>query len=264
MVDIMNRQAAYGWFYDDTTFPTPQEATNFKSNSSTPGFTQRVNSTKSLPEKVEGAKVPTEVIELLTIESQTLRGIMNINLEMEGNQSNAQSGIAILERKKQGLVGNEFLFDNFTIAKVKIGRLLAAMIQKYYSSDRIMRIVYNENIKSPVTVGGNPLQGQEAELQALIENTDLTKYDVVVGESGWSPTVRIANFMMWAELAGKGLPVPPELLIELSDLPEKDKVMQQVQAMQQARMQAEQDKNQVEIMKTQIAHADKGQGTQTQ
>ncbi len=260
MVDIMNRQAAYGWFFDDMTFPTPQEQNNFKANSSTPGFTQRVNSTKSLPEKVEGAKVPTEIIELLTIESQTLRGIMNINLEMEGNQSNAQSGIAILERKKQGLVGNEFLFDNFTIAKVKIGRLLAAMIQKYYSPERIMRIVYNENIKSPVTIGGNPLEGQEAELQALIENTDLTKYDVVVGESGWSPTVRIANFMMWAELAGKGLPVPPELLIELSDLPEKDKVLQQVQAMQQQAAQTEQDKNQVEIMKTQIAHDSKTQG----
>jgi len=264
MVDIMNRQAAYGWFTDDTTFPTPQEEKNFKNNSSSPGFVQRVTSVKSLPEKVEGAKVPTEVIELLTIESQTLRGIMNINLEMEGSQSNAQSGVAILERKKQGLVGNEFLFDNFTIAKVKIGRLLAAMIQKYYSPERIMRIVYNENIKSPVTVGGNPLEGQEAELQALIENTDLTKYDVVVGESGWSPTVRIANFMMWAELAGKGLPVPPELLIELSDLPEKDKVLQQVQAMQQQAAQAEQDKNQVEILKTQIAASAKTQGQETQ
>lgn len=260
LTDIMNRQAAYGWFYDDTTFPTPQEQTNFKNNSSVPGFTQRVSSVKSLPEKVEGAKVPTEIIELLGIESQTLRGIMNINLEMEGSQSNAQSGIAILERKKQGLVGNEFLFDNFTIAKVKIGRLLAAMIQKYYSPERIMRIVYNENMKTPVQIGGNPLEGQEAELQALIENTDLTKYDVVVGESGWSPTTRMANAQMWAELAGKGLPIPMSFLIELFDLPDKDKVLQMFAAEAEQKAKVESDKNQVEIVKTQIAHDSKMQG----
>jgi hypothetical protein len=209
---------------------------------------------------VEGAKVPTEIIELLSIESQTLRGIMNINLEMEGSQSNAQSGIAILERKKQGLVGNEFLFDNFTIAKVKIGRLLAAMIQKYYSPERIMRIVYNENMKTPVQIGGNPLEGQEEELQALIENTDLTKYDVVVGESGWSPTTRMANAQMWTELASKGLPIPMSFLIELFDLPNKDKVLQMFAAEAEQKAKVESDKNQVEIVKTQIAHDSKMQG----
>lgn len=260
MVDIMNRQAGYGWFYDATTFTTPQQSENFRKNSSTPGFVQEVNSTKSLPEKVEGAKVPTEVVQLLSLESQTLRGIMNINLEMEGLQSNAQSGIAILERKKQGLVGNEFLFDNFTIAKVKIGRILAAMIQKYYSPERIMRIITNENVKSPVTIAGQPFDQQSAELKQLIENEDLTKYDVVVGESGWSPTTRIANFMMWAELAGKGIPVPPAFLLSLTDIPDKDKVLQMFAEEAAQRAKVEQDKNQVEITKTQIAHDAKMQG----
>lgn len=254
MVDIMNRQAAYGWFYDDTTFPTPAEETNFKNNSSTPGFLQRLTTVKALPEKVEGAKVPTEVIQLLSLESQTLRGIMNINLEMEGNSSNAQSGIAILERKKQGLVGNEFLFDNFSIAKVKIGRMLAAMIQKHYTPERILRIMRNENNKNPVMLGGKPMDEMEdAAILDILKNTDLTKYDVVVSESGWSPTTRVANFMMWSELAAKGAPVPMPFLVKLSDLPDKEEVLQMFAQEAQAKQKELDDKNQVEIAKTEIA-----------
>ena len=261
LTDIMNRQAAYGWFYDDTTFPTPAEVNNFKKNSSTPGFTQRVNSVKSLPEKVEGAKVPTEIINLLQIESQSLREVLNINLEMEGASSNAQSGIAILERKKQGLVGNEFLFDNFSIAKVKIGRMLVAMIQKYYSAERILKILQNEAMKAPVQIGGVPAEQLDmAEIKKLLENTDLTKQDVVVSESGWSPTTRMANFTMWAELAGKGAPVPMPFLIELSDLPEKDKMLQMFAQESEARQKEKDDKNQVEVIKTQIAADAKTQG----
>ena len=261
LVDIMNRQAAYGWFYDDTTFPTPQEVNNFKRNSSTPGFTQRVNSVKSLPEKIEGAKVPTEIINLLQIESQSLREVLNINLEMEGAASNAQSGIAILERKKQGLVGNEFLFDNFSIAKVKIGRILVAMIQKHFSAERILKIIRNESMKTPVQIGGVPAEELDmAEVAKLLENTDLASQDVVVSESGWSPTTRIANFTMWAELAGKGAPVPMPFLIELSDLPDKDKMLEmfaQEAAMKQKEMD---DKNQVEVVNTKIAEDAKTQG----
>lgn len=264
MVDIMNRQAAYGWFYDDSTFPTPEEQSNFKRNSSTPGFTQRVNSVKAPPEKVDGAKVPTEVIQLLSLESQTLRGIMNINLEMEGAASNAQSGIAILERKKQGLVGNEFLFDNFSIAKVKIGRILVAMIQKYYSPERILRILQNENQKSPVLIGGQPMeQVDDAVIKNLLDNLELTKYDVVVSESGWSPTTRAANFVMWAELAGKGAAVPMPFLIELSDLPDKDKMLQMFAQEAQARANEVQAKNQTEIVKTEIAAQAKQRGENT-
>jgi hypothetical protein len=261
LTDIMNRQAAYGWFYDDTTFPTPAEVTNFKNNSSTPGFTQRVNSVKALPEKIEGAKVPTEIINLLQIESQSLREVLNINLEMEGAASNAQSGIAILERKKQGLVGNEFLFDNFSIAKVKIGRLLVAMIQKFYSPERIMKIILNESMKTPVQIGGVPAEQIDMmEIKKLLEKTDLTKQDVIVSESGWSPTTRIANFTMWAELAGKGAPVPMPFLIELSDLPEKDKMLEMFAQEAQKQQQTEDNKNQVEVIKTKIAADAKTQG----
>jgi hypothetical protein len=254
LVDIMNRQAAYGWFYDDGTFPDKTEVENFRSNSSAPGFIQRISSIKSLPEKIEGAKVPTEIIQLLQIEDKMVRDIFNVNLEMEGNQSNAQSGIAILERKKQGLVGNEFLFDNLSLAKAKIGRLLVAYIQKYYTPERMMRILGNENAKAPITIGGQPFQDpMKEELFELLKESDLTKYDVTVAESGWSPTTRIANATMWFELAAKGARVPMPFLIELSDLPEKDKVLQMFAAESQQRAQVEQDKNAVEIEKTKIA-----------
>jgi hypothetical protein len=91
------------------------------------------------------------------------------------------------------------------------------------------------------------------EIRKLLDNADLTKQDVIVSESGWSPTTRMANFTMWAELAGKGAPVPMPFLVELSDLPEKDKMLQMFAQEAQAQQKEKDDKNQVEVIKTQIA-----------
>jgi hypothetical protein len=260
LVDIMNRQAGYGWFYDSETFPSPQDAENFKKTSSTPGFVQKVQNLQKVPEKVEGAKVPTEIIQLLTIESSAIRNLMNINLEMEGNQSNAQSGVAIMERKKQGLVGNEFLFDNLSLAKAKIGRFIVAYIKKLYPADRIMRIIVNENkrqlaeSKKPLQIGGQDFDDvMRQNIEKLLNTADLEQYDITISESGWSPTTRLANFYMWSEMANKGMPIPPEFLIELSDLPEKDKFLAFVNQQRRENQAIEKGKQQTEIAKTMIA-----------
>jgi len=49
------------------------------------------------------------------------------------------------------------------------------------------------------------------------------RFDCIVEESENSPSVRMSNFMLLNEMGRNGTPVPPEFLIELSDLPEKIK-----------------------------------------
>jgi hypothetical protein len=59
-----------------------------------------------------------------------------------------------------------------------------------------------------------------------------------------------------------GSMIPPEAYLELMDLPEKDRYMQQVMEMRQSQMQSEQDKNKTEIEKTRIAAESKLQDKQ--
>ncbi len=268
IVDILNKVASYGWFYDNETFAgDKKEETNFKNNSSTPGFIQKVNSVKNLPEKVEGVKFPGEIAAFHKLSSDKIKEIMNVNLELLGLSSGATSGIQELRRARQALIGNEFLFDNLSLAKRKLGRMLAAYIQHVYTVERMIRILENRasrgDIVQPKNVPvGSPMEQliQQSEglapkydpavLKTLLENADLTKYDVAVGESAYSPTNRQANFIIWLEAAKTGVPVPPAILYDLSDLPDKEKAKQAV-AQMMAEQKAEAEKTrQTELIKS--------------
>lgn len=253
-IDIMNKAAGYGWFYDDTTYANPKDLEDAKKNLSKPGFHLKVQDSNRPPVKQEGAKFPSELTNMMALDSQKIKEIMNINMEMLGMGGQYQSGYALVEQKRQGLIGNEYLFDNLNRSKKRIGKKLVHLIQKAYSPERIMRIVENQNSKTPVQIGQQPLANYDPqEILTLLKTADLTKFDVVVGMSSFNPTTRMANFLIWADLAGKGIQVPPTVLVDMSDLPDKEKVKQEFERMQQQQQAQEKAKMDTEIQKTMIA-----------
>ena len=260
-VDILNKVASYGWFVDKNTFETPQEEEKFRKNSSSPGFVQKVRNVDKPPSMVDGVKFPGELAQFEELSSMKLREIMNINPELLGINSKAESGVAIIEKKRQGLLGNEFLFDNLNLAKKLLGRTLVSLIQKVYDPSRILRIIANRNKRSPVEIAGKKFDEYSMEeLQVLLTEADLTKYDVVVSESAFSPTNRNANFIAWSTLAMQGAPVPLTLLVELSDLPNKQRALEQIQAEMKAKADEAQAKMNTEIRKSEIAASSKAGG----
>ncbi len=267
-IDILNKVASYGWFYDAETFVDKKEETKFKETSSIPGFLSKVQTVDKRPVQVEGVKFPNELANYEALASNKMKEIMNINLEMLGMPSGADSGIAIIRRQRQGLIGNEFLFDNLSLAKKKIARLLCAYIQKVYDVDRMIRILENRATRGEVLEPRNvPEQSPYAAmmkqtqtgpkydpevLKELLTNMDLTKYDVAVGESAYSPTNRQANFILWMEAAKGGIPVPPTMLVDLSDLPDKEKVKQAITQMMMEQKQEADKTRQTELVKAGI------------
>jgi len=267
-VDILNRMAAYGWFYDDQTFLNLKEQKNFETNSARAGFLQKIRDIKNVPLKVEGTKFPNELANYEALASAKIKEIMNVNTELLGQQQGESSGIAIVRRQRQGLIGNEFLFDNLSLAKRKLGRMIAAYIQKVYDVDRMIRILENQASRGSVLeppqvppgsqmeklLKENPTMGSPqydpAVLKELLANVDLTKYDVACSESAYSPTNRQGNFIVWLEAAKVGVQVPPEVLVDLSDLPDKEKVKASMIAMQRAKAEEAEKTRQVELIKS--------------
>jgi hypothetical protein len=73
----------------------------------------------------------------------------------------------------------------------------------------------------------------------VLNDSEFGKYDVSVGEGPLSETVRMSNFLALTDLAQQGVPIPPNVLIEMSLIPEneKKKILAQMEAAQQAQMQ---------------------------
>jgi len=267
-IDILNRCVVYAIYYDDKTFDRANDVKTFKENATKPGALIRVADTTRPPKREEGVKFPNEVAQMIVISRETLREILSIGPAMQGLEQGQQSGIALVEKKKQGVIGNEFLFDNKSMAKRKLGKMLLSLIQAHYSPQRIARIVMSQAARDASSDRGEmptlPTQGADGqqeqrdlteftmdEIVAFLETRDLTKYDVVAAEREWTPTIRRATFYEMAQMMQHGAPIPAELVLDLSDLPKKEKqkaiaMVQQAQAreqqMEDAKIKSETDK----------------------
>lgn len=255
-IDVVNRMAAYGYFYDDSTFRDDAEAKKFERNSAIPGFTQHVQDVDRPPRKEEGVKFPAEIANMTSMAADQLRMLMSIAADQAGANTSAA---AIAQAESGKLVGNEYLFDALTLMEIRVYRLLPGMIRKYYSADRIYRMVANRAAKQPVTIGGqqvNPEDEQmKANIMALLETDDFEDYDVQPGLGGvWTPTMRMAILQSLTDLVSKGYPVPPELLAKFLDMPEdvRAEMVQSIQAQQAAQAQTAQNTQETEVVKSLI------------
>jgi len=253
MVDIGNKMVAYNYFIDPTTFPDEQEEKKFIEKQSQPGATFKVNDLNRTPVKSEGAKFPQELANMIEIAHAEIAEAMNIAVENGGANT---SGAAYLQQQRMRLTGNEFLFDNLSMAKTKIGRLLIKVIQKYYGPDRILNILQSENEANGFALEGQPLsEYSEEEILQILQDTDLSQVDVVVTESSYSPTVRLALLTVFENLQAKGVQIPFETYVELLDIPqqEKQKILSQYAQQSQDQATQAQETSKMEINKTLIA-----------
>jgi len=177
-------------------------------------------------------------------------------IDATANAGANTSASAILQAEKTVLVGHEFMFDNLAFAKKQIGRLLISIFQKYYSGRRIYRIIANQAMRSPVQVGEQKFdEYTQEEIESLLENADLSRYDVEVGESTWSPTQRIATLTILTDLMAKGAQVPMEMMTQFLEMPEelKQRMIESIQQQAQAEQESQSNTAQTEIQKTLIA-----------
>ena len=248
-IDILNKQATYSWMYDGNTFESPNDEREFLANSSTPGYAIKVSDMQRQSlQKLDGVRMPTEVVGLMQLSSQKLQEIMNIPIEAQGLTDREFSGIALQEKRRSTQVANEFLFDNLNTSKRHLAKKVIALVQEHYTVERILRLVNNSR---PLDEGDQQKnQINMAEAAQLLQNNDLMQYDVVTTPSVKSPTMRSANFAILVELAKQGFPIPPGVIIKSSDLPNKDEILGQLAEQAQASQQAEQQKTQVELIKS--------------
>lgn len=255
-IDIGNKCAAYGFYYSADTFPNDEALEQFKRQSSSPGFIQEINDSSRPPTQVEGVKFPAEIVNLMQVSKDDLRELMNIEVVPGGAND---SGDKLLTMEKQKMRGNNWLFDNLAFSEKQVGRLLFHLIQKIYPPARVARLINSltPDQAQAQQVGEKDLsQYTPEEIYEIMSNVEAEQYDVQVSDGTYTPTVQLANFLLLRDEAGKGMPVPPDVLVELMPLPadQKQKIIQSIQMQQQAQADEQKISANAEIDKTLIAH----------
>lgn len=261
-IDIVNRMLGQFWLYDDDTFSDPKDAEVYRRDAGKPGALLKVANTERPPVAPERPDFPIELLSMHKQNVEILQSVTNIPPAMAGSGTGYESGSALQTQKTSGLTGNERIFDNFIISKQTVFRKVFKLLQAYYSPQRLARLLLSAasdpSRMEPARIGQQeiPMQRspeQDAELMQnilrMLDTSNLSEYDIAIGEQPLSPTAREAQFRLWLEAQNHGMQVPPGMLMDLSSMPNKGKWAREMAALQQAQMEMERQKFTAEMAK---------------
>lgn len=241
----LNSSVNSGIMYADDAL-SPQEEEKLKKFGSSPGVTIKYKAgTTGKPERISPQPLSQGHAQLATENAQDLKEASGVNPDLLANSDTSQSGRAILLKQKQGLVMIQEYLDNYSETKRILGRFLLSQLSEVYTVETATKVLgddflnKHDEFKKPVTnqMGQPQLNEQTGQLdlevdqeavaqifnKVLNESSDLAKYDITIGEGVYSETVRMANYLTLVDMAGKGIPIPPDVLVGESMLSDTSK-----------------------------------------
>lgn len=269
-VDIVSKMTNAGWVITRDMFATQQAYDNFLDNSAKPGFVAEVDNIEKMPIKLEGSPFPAGLVQLYSILDNKERQLINLNLQAFGLGSSGESGRSKNASVRQSLVGNGTLYDNFALAQIQIGRKLLEFFsnREIFPPDRIRRMLEINAVVGKTKFGeryfvpedftpqqDTPPTIKISEIVRILEDDDITRYDVAVSEGESSPTQRRSIAKELQEMRLSGDHVPYHTWVRYLDLPqaEKDIMLEEYQQLLQQQSQQTQQTTAMEVGKTREA-----------
>ena len=144
------------------------------------------------------------------------------------------------------VLGDAWISDNFT---VPANIVLERGLQKVEGGEQPSELEQSVMLQYPTQQADQPIMDESGGLVPVVDydtaiqvvngvlnDAEIGRYDVAIGEGPYTETINMANFMDIKELATQGMPIPMESIIELSQIPEatKKKIIRSIQQQQEA------------------------------
>lgn len=250
-----------GWIEEDAM--NERQKAEFKKYGNNPGhFNEvRVNGLSKIRER-QIVNPPVAVLQSEQQATQDLTSISGINEALMGTDiPSGSSGRAIELKQKQAITHLATAFDNLRKSKKRIANLLwgtrgrKGIIPQYYTDDKVYR-VEGKNGQQFIHVNQQVLQ--QDPLGQVIHRTlnDLSQgeFDVIIADTQASTTQRQAQMWSLVDAVSKlGIPgdMVFDIIIDLSDIPQKEEIKQRWQERKEAQSSQAQQEMQFEMIKNQ-------------
>ena len=190
----------------------------------------------------------------------SVREVSGINTDLLGVKGDDSSGIAIARRQAQGQTISTVFFDNYRQMKRNFGRRLAKRIQQVYSYEKTVRLT-SPTGEGDIVLKVNPAENKKRDPEGRLQEagalgmreqegaaTGLSRpkvlrdvssldYDILIAETPATPSMRSMALLALLEIIGKVPGIAPalmDIIVDLSDIPDRDRVKQRVMAMMKA------------------------------
>jgi len=236
----LNQTANSGWISEEGAWVDKEQV---KKLAASPGVMLEYKKGYMKPDKIEPSQLSMGHKVLAEEAAQDMKYISGINPDMLAIEDKTTSGRAILLRQKQGLTMIQKVLDNFERTKKILGKFLLSQLGEVYTVETAIRVIgegyLTKTFQQPeLDEAGKPVldentgelkmkvdKAQVGEvINRILHDSSIGKFDVAVGEGSYSETVKFANYSMLMDLISKGVPVPPDVIIDDSDLSEAQKI----------------------------------------
>lgn len=234
---IIMTTANSGWIWEKGSLDEDMKDT-LENEGGRPGIQIEYAKGANAPQRIQPAATPVAMKQLEIDATVDIKEIAGINDSALGQLDVAQSGVAVQARQRQAIIGADPYFDNFSRSRELKGRQYLHLVQGYYTEQRMVRI----------QAGASSSQAEEHQYNIrtaageIQNNVTLGSYDLVIDEAPMSTTFQQGQFEDAIMLVEKGIPIPPDILVELSSMPRKQEIKmrlneERVMQMNDARLQ---------------------------
>lgn len=220
-MNITSRQSNGGWMIHKGTM-TPQDEARLDTEGSRPGFKLKYdlkNNTLPPPKQLELGMQPLAHAALEKEADTDIMEIAGINQAALGQVDQAAvSGRNILARQQQTVIGLEGFTSNFHRSKRLFGIKQLALIQRFYTTERIVRVL-GRNQGNPVEMIVNQVTAE-----GIKNNLSLGSYAVSVDEESLLASFLDGQFQELIRMKELGMPIPDDWLVDASSIGRKEEL----------------------------------------
>lgn len=173
-----------------------------------------------------------------------------VNPAILGRQGENQSGRANLVRQQAGLTEQADLYGGLEDFEWRAYQRIWARVKQFWSEHRFLRVTDDKNafkfiqVNQPiyeireVVIGfnpwtGEPIRGPQQVQTGVVNNLAEMQVDIIVDSVPDTANVQQEQFQALVDLARAGAPIPPDMLLEASSLPNKREIQEKMQATSQ-------------------------------
>jgi hypothetical protein len=203
-----------GWVVDEDM--KPDMIKKLENMGSMPGLVvQKPKGTEAT--RIQSVPSPVAQINREQMASESIRKVSGVNADLMGSQdSKSDSGRQMALRIRQAILVLEKAFVNFRYTKEILGTAIFKIIPSMFNASKVRRIL-----------GESFMQENELDLGKLKAFLQLVRdgeYDLTITDSEDSETIRQETFEALMTMAEKGMPVPPDVIMEFSPISNKTEI----------------------------------------
>lgn len=170
------------------------------------------------------------------------------NPSLMGQDNSAKSGRAIMAQQQAGLAELAPIYDSLRDWTERVYRAVWHRIKQFWREPRWIRVTEDE-AAVPKFLGVNQMAMTPAGPQMMNAIAEID-VDIIVDQAPDYASLRAEQFDKIADLMGRGVPIPPDVLLDFADIRDKRKLLEKMQPppeLQQQIQQQEQMAKQLEM-----------------